>query len=106
MSIGTENPLAFNGGGGSVGPRKPLGVSVPTGTAQGYQYVFSVFANSARSGSSTSVPPAKKIVNPRSNSFSFTESFGGLVSITGSASKADFNSSRSRAAIHPWRKKL
>jgi len=77
-----------------------------TGTAQGYQYVLPVSANFARNGAKASELPAKKTVNPRSNSCSVTLSFGGFVIMTGSASKADLISSRSRAAIHPWRKKL
>src|SRR5262245_11634282 len=106
MSIGTSKPLAWSGGGGSSGPRNPFGVVVSTGTAHGYQYVLPVAWNLDRSGARTSGDPAKKMVNPRSNSCSRTLSFGGLVSITGSAAKAEVSSSRKRAEIHPWRKKL
>ena len=64
MSIGTSKPLALSGGGGSVGPRNPLGVSVPTGTAHGYQYVFPVLANAARNGSITSRPAGEEDGEP------------------------------------------
>ena len=56
---------------------------VGTGTAQGYQYVLPVRSNAARNGARLAALPAKKTVNPRSNSFSVTRSFGGLVSMTG-----------------------